>query len=469
MRWLLWAAVVDLLVMLTIQLLPDSLSTVGLTAAVVVTAGSVAIGVTRPDIVDIDRLLGTTVQYGVLLVGTLALDVVVLLVTGRAVGDRIDSDQSLVLAVFVVVLLYAPLRHRLSRLVRRWVVGEKDDPYAVVSGLARRLEASDASEEQLLAVAQTVAAAFRSPYVGVELRQVTGELLLAEHGRRPSRTRPLPISYRGQEIGRLLLPSDTVGTRLRAADERLLADVVRQAAAATRATELAAELQRSRERLVTAVEDERRRLRRDLHDGLGPTLAAVASRIDTARITAARSPAESDRVLALARSEVAGLLTDVRRLVHGLRPPALDEVGLVRAVEQHAARLAGPGLLVEVDAPDDLPALPAAVEVAAYRIVAEALTNVVRHAGAARCLVTLDLRPAQLVVEVVDDGVGIEATTPAGVGLLSMRERALELGGRCGVVLSEGGGTRVTAVLPVRAPVLAGSSAAEAAGTREEA
>jgi signal transduction histidine kinase len=337
------------------------------------------------------------------------------------------------------------------------VVGERDDPYAVVSELAERLEDSTAGDAQLLVVARSVADAFRVRYVGVELYQPGGETVLAEHGSRPERTRQLPITYRGEQIGSLLLPEGGVA-RLRSSDERLLADVVRQAAAAARADRLAGELQQSRERLVTAVEDERRRLRRELHDGLGPTLAAVASRIDVARMTAARAPQESDEALAAARREVSGMLAEVRRLVHGLRPPALDDVGLAGALRQQAEQLSSPGLRVDVEVEGDVEALPAAVEVACYRIVSEAMANVVRHAGASRCTVHLHRTAGSLEVEVADDGAGIEEGTRAGVGLVSLRERAAELGGRSEVTAREPSGTRVSATLPLHAPTLTAST-----------
>ncbi|WP_246456515.1 sensor histidine kinase [Nocardioides mesophilus] len=462
MRWLLWAAVVDLLVMLTIRLLPDSSGSLGLTVAVVVTSAAVAVGIVRPQLVDVDRLLGGTLVYGLLLASTWLLDLVLLGTAGRLLGPRLDDGEGLVLAVFVVSVLYAPLRHRLWRLVRRVVLGERDDPYRVVSGLAELLEESDDSEAQLTAVARTVARAFRVRYVGVEVVQVSGERLLVEHGERPDATQALPISYRGERIGRLLVPA-VAGPRtgLSAADERLLADVVRQTAAAARAVHLAAELQHSRERLVTAVEDERRRLRRELHDGLGPTLAAVASRIDVARMTAPRSPEEADRSLALAREEITGTLAEVRRLVHGLRPPALDDVGLPGAVRQLAERLRRPGTEIRVAEPGDLGDLPAAVEVAAFRIVSEALANVVRHAGASYCTVRLGREAGALVVEVGDDGCGIDPEAPAGVGLVSLRERAAELGGRCAVTAGPDGGTLVRAELPL--PDAGRAAAADAA------
>ncbi|MFF4776724.1 sensor histidine kinase [Microtetraspora fusca] len=460
MRWLVWAALVDLLVMLTFRLLPLWFGTVGLTVAVVLTSGSVAIGIVRPDLVDVDRLLGGTLVYGLLLTLTFVLDLLVLGGVGQLLGPRLNDGVRLVIAVFAVAILYAQLRHRLWRLVRRWVVGDRDDPYHVMSGLAERLERTDDSEAQLVTLARTVARAFRAPYVGVEITQVSGEVLLVEDGERPAETQALPITYRGERIGRLLLPRQAARRRLTSGDERLLADLIRQAAAAARAVRLAEELQHSREGMVSAVEDERRRLRRELHDGLGPALAAVASRIDTARITARRSNEDADRILHMARQELTGMLAEVRRLVHGLRPPALDDVGLVGAIRQQAERLRAPGLTVRVEERGDLTGLPAAVEVAAYRIASEAVTNVVRHAQAGECVVSLtrDVGGGYLDVVIVDDGAGLATTAVAGVGLVSLRERAAELGGSSSVTSAGPAGTRVWARLPVassgKAPVL---------------
>jgi signal transduction histidine kinase len=175
----------------------------------------------------------------------------------------------------------------------------------------------------------------------------------------------------------------------------------------------------------------------------------VVLRIDTARNLTAGDPAEADRLLRSARADVAAALADVRRLVHDLRPPALDDLGLVGAVRQQAERLLAPRVTAEVVAGPGADDLPAAVEVAAYRIASEALANVAKHAGARSCRV--DLRrdaDGALVVTVADDGVGIAPGAPAGVGLVSLRERAAELGGRCTVECPASGGTVVRAVLP---------------------
>ena len=449
MRWLVWAGLVDVLVMLLVFVLPAAWTSIGLSVAVGLTGLAVAAGIARPQVVDVDRLLRGTLLYGALAAAVVAVDVAVVAAAGGLLGARLAEREAAIAALLVVIAVYGPLRHRLWLFVRRLALGRREDPYGVVAGLAEQLERSDGPEDQLLAVARTVAEAFRSRYVGVEVYRTGGQRLLAEHGQRPAATQALPITYRDEEVGRLLLPRGRPRAALSARDQRLLGDVVRQAAAASRTSYLALELQRSRERLVSAREEERRRLRRNLHDGLGPSLGAIALRIDTARNLTRTSAEQAAELMRQARDDVAAALADVRRLVHDLRPPALDDVGLLAAVRQQAERLRTPGLSVRVDGGSGLDRLPAAVEVAAYRIASEALTNVAKHARASSCQVRLDVAEGELVVEVVDDGVGIPAGTPSGVGLVSVRERAAELGGRCEVGCPAVRGTVVRAHLPL--------------------
>ena len=212
------------------------------------------------------------------------------------------------------------------------------------------------------------------------------------------------------------------------------------------------ELQRARERLVAAREEERRRLRRDLHDGLGPALAGAALKVEAAENLLAFDPAAAVELLEDARSGIQDAVADVRRLVYALRPPALDELGLVGALREQAERIgAADRLWVEIQAPEELPGLPAAVEVAVYRISLEAMTNSARHADARTCVVRVTL-DGDLELEVVDDGVGLPRDYRAGVGIASMRERADELGGTCDVEALDGRGTRVHARLPLGSP-----------------
>jgi signal transduction histidine kinase len=283
--------------------------------------------------------------------------------------------------------------------------------------------------------------------VSVEVFGHGGGTTAATYGTRPRETREVPIRYGDEEVGRLELPARGVRSMLSKRDQALLFDVVRQAAMAVRSARLADDLQQSREQLVLAREEDRRRIRRDLHDGLGPVLGGVAMRLDAAGNALDRDPETTRRLVAQSRQEITDALADVRRLVHGLRPPALDDLGLIAALDQQAERLSSAELSVTVAA-EDLPPLSAAVEVAAYRIASEALANTARHSAARRAAVRLVGGPTDLLVEVADDGAGIDPAVVAGVGLRSIRERAAELGGRAEITCPATGGTRVRAWLP---------------------
>jgi signal transduction histidine kinase len=292
-----------------------------------------------------------------------------------------------------------------------------------------------------------------------------GAAFVAEYGAPTADPVEIPIDHGGQVIGRIRMEPGrrpVVSER----DRRLLGDLVRLAAAAMRNAELGRELQAIRERLVVAREEERSRLRRDLHDGLGPLLGGVKLRLETARNLAARDPERALALVDAAIEDQSEVIDEIRRIVHDLRPPALDDLGLVRALQQQAERLTGAGLAVHVEG--DLPRdLPPAAEVAAYRIASEALTNARRHSGAANVRVRLEHDERMLRLTVRDDGTGIPADAVGGVGLRSLRERAAELGGTLEIVAAEGGGTEIRAALPLAAhePDAASGSPAEAPTT----
>ena len=448
MRWLAWSVVAMALVLaLSAGLELSHINDAAIFIVMALPAGAMTIGIVRPELVPIDDLLVRTLVWTVLAATILAADVVVIAVLDALLGDALHQRQVVLTVLLLSVVLYAPLRLRLARLVQRLLVGRRQERYDAVAGLASTLETTDEGPEQLAAVARAVATAFGVRFVGVEVDRGAGEKLLATYGERPPAVRMLPITYREAEVGRLVLPAKGMRSRLSARDERLLGDLVRQAATAARTSRLAEEVQESRERLVTAREEERRRIRRDLHDGLGPALSGVVFQLDAARMTVDADPERAKEQLATISDHVQTVVADVRRLVHDLRPPALDDRGLVGALRQQAERLDVP---LAVDAPDLDGRLPAAVEVAAFRIVGEALTNVARHARATGATLRLALADHSLTVEVADDGVGIDADRQAGVGLVGLRERAAELGGAAEVTCPPGGGTVVRARLPLR-------------------
>jgi signal transduction histidine kinase len=234
------------------------------------------------------------------------------------------------------------------------------------------------------------------------------------------------------------------GRRLTSDDERLLADLARQGGRIVTALLLAEALLASRQQLVTAREEERARLRRDLHDELGPTLAGLVMQLAGLRQLLEESPDVAATRVPRLESAARAALEDVRRVSRELRPPSLDELGLEGALHDHAARL---GLTASSTA-TPLPDLPAAVEVAAYRIGAEALTNIARHAQTTRAELAVRVEGDQLSLTVTDDGVGW-AGEGIGVGVVAMRERAEELGGELDIESVSGAGTAVRVRLPL--------------------
>jgi signal transduction histidine kinase len=445
LRWIAWAGSLFVVVFVTAPLfLPWLLAQIILQGAIVLVCVAIAVAVLRHRLHDIDRVLGWTALYGLLVVAVVVVDLVLLTLVGGLLGE---SSVALVAALLVLVA-FAPLREPLLAWINRLIYGRRGDPYGVVSGLADSLEHADDPDDQLIHIARTIARAFASPYVAVRVDEPDGRRLSATHGSTDGPTVVLPLSYRGETIGELEM-APARRTTLSRRDERLLADVVRQAAAAVRATVLNEELQRIREELVVAREEERMRFRRDVHDGLGPALAAVKVRIDAARNVAGRDPAAADRILETASAGVTDAVRDIRRIVLDLRPPTIDDLGLERAIERICDQLGAGSLSVSLDYRVPV-ALPPAFEVAVYRIVSEALTNISKHAGAKAARVRIEARAEAVIVEVVDDGSGIAPEAPGGVGLRSMRERTAELGGALSVTSPAGHGTVVTATLPLR-------------------
>ncbi|HEV2107922.1 MAG TPA: histidine kinase [Thermomicrobiales bacterium] len=409
---------------------------------------AIGVAILKHDLYDIDLVLSRTLVWGSLTAVIVGTYVVVVGFLGTLVHARGDFIPSLV-ATGLVALLFQSLRDRVQRLVNRLIYGDRDDPYAVVSRLGWRLEATLAPGAVLPTIVKTVAEALKLPYVAIALRQGQTLSVTAAFGTPGRDLLNLPLMYQSEPVGQLSLAPRAPGDAFTTNDLRLLEDLARQVGIVAHAVRLTGELQRSRERLVTAREEERRRLRRDLHDGVGPSLASITLKLEAARNLLPRDPGAVDALLADLTTQTQAAIADVRRAVYDLRPPALDELGLVSALRAHAARLEGEGPRIVIDAPCPLPALPAAVEVAAYRITLEALTNVIRHAAARTCLVRLLLSGGCLVVELTDDGRGIPADIRAGVGFTAMRERTVELGGTLQIGSTLGSGGRVTARLPL--------------------
>ena len=377
-----------------------------------------------------------------------------------AAGTAVASQRAgLILAAAVAAVTFAPARSYSQRLVDRLFYGQRNDPYQTLSDLGRRLAAVVAPGEALPAVVTAVAQSLRLPYVAIE-RPAEGSVLAAfgePASAEEARAERWPLSYQGVPVGVLVAKPRRGEQAFDPRDRAVLADIARQAGAAVHAEALTADLLDSRQRLVSAREEERRRLRRDLHDGLGPLLTSVGLNLDAARAHTdcgrGRLDAENpdlDMLLGRAKDGTAQAIADLRGIVYELRPSSLDDLGLAGALAAHIRRLGdGSGVRITLHA-GQLTDLPAAVEVAAFRIAVEAINNAIRHAGAHTCQVRLEIDHPDglLVVEIRDDGTDA-GPWQAGVGMLAMRERAAELGGALTAGPGHDGGT-VRACFPLR-------------------
>ncbi|MEV4379909.1 sensor histidine kinase [Streptosporangium sp. NPDC049644] len=350
--------------------------------------------------------------------------------------DRIGG----LVAALCAGAFFQPIRRVLQRGADRLLYGSKGDPVALAAELGRRLQHTDPAGG-LAAALEVLRDGLAVTGTGVRFSGGWPEEATA--GTLEEVVRDIRLVWHGEPVGRLLIGPPGARRLPAAHNERVIAALTPYVADAAHAVRLVGALRRSRERIVTTREEERRRLRRDLHDGLGQSLSGMAMSINAARHSLRVSPETAERMLSELRSGMDSVTSDIRHLVYGLRPPTLDELGLAGAV----AEMAGSGATVEVRG--ELSGLPAATEVAAYRIAQEALTNARKHAGATTVRLSLERGEDFLSIRVHDDGVGIPAERRLGIGLASMRERAAELGGTCMITTPPEGGTMVEAVLPV--------------------
>lgn len=344
-----------------------------------------------------------------------------------------------------------PVQRWLRTQIGHFIEENADDPYAIISQLSEQADSAPTTEAQIWGLVQLLAGTLNAPYVCIEMEE---EGLSAEYGDPPDKALiTLPLQYNQRSLGTLNIAPRIVGGAPLHMDEHLLTDLARQISLALYTTQLSTELQTSRRRIVTAREEGRRQLRRDLHDGLGPSLATLTMQADTAREMVYANPEFTEELLAKFVDQTQAMVTEVRRIVHGLRPPALDDVGLYGALELLVNSFATPTLQTTIQLPESQPTLSAALEVAIYRIVQEALTNISKHAHARTATVALEADDLLLVLSICDDGVGLpsqpDIQSDRGMGLHSMRERAEELGGTLAVRPNRPTGSCIVAHFPL--------------------
>jgi signal transduction histidine kinase len=398
---------------------------------------------------NIDRLVSQAFVYGGLTAIIILLYVGIVGGLGLLLQTQTSTWAGLV-ATAVIAIIFQPLRDYLQHSANRLFYGERDDPTAVFSQLAQQLETADSPHDILPNLVQTIAHTLKLPHVAIWLPNEVGNFDPVAHwGKSLGHVEMLPLMYQNETIGQLALAPRDGKQDFERRERPLLQSIAALTANTVRAVQLSDELRHSRQRIVTAREEERRRLRRDLHDGLGPQLASQTLGLEAVEQLMPTNPQKAHELLASLKGQAQEAINDVRRLVYDLRPPTLDDLGLVGALKQSASRYENGQLQFTFDIPQPLPELPAAVETAVYRISQEAMTNIVRHAQATQATIQLTCPNHHLVVVICDNGQGLSSEHQSGVGLQSMQERASELNGRCIIKPNPKGGTKVEAWLPL--------------------
>ena len=446
LAWLLWGVTLAVVFFIPEQFNIATLWAVILILGVPVFPVAAAIAVLRHQLFDIDLVVNRTLVYLILSAGVVVAYLAMFWLSRVIIGGR-AGPAGAVIAALLIAGAFAPARDRLQRTVDRRLFGHRRDPTAALSEVAASLTAAD--DDGLTAALEALRAGLRLPLVAIELdgRRIgsTGEA-----GPDPGEER-FELRYRAEVIGQLCVVPRWGQPSLDETDRTALRLACGPLASAVRASQLSDHLERSRRTLIHAQARERRRLHRDLHDGLGPVLTALALKADAAGNLWSTDPATAARLVDQISHQARDAIDDVRRIAHELQPTALSAgllAGLAQQAERFTHRLDGSPLQVIVDIPDELPGLPDAVESAAYRIVTEALANVARHADATAVEVRVRWRPADgLYVEVRDNGATDRPWRP-GFGVQSMCRRAADLGGECSAAGTPTGGV-VTARLPV--------------------
>ena len=429
--------------------LRDAISNLAILGIAVATG----IAILRYRLYDIDVVINRTLVYSAL---TASVVLIYILIVG-GLGTFFQAQDNLIIALLatgLVAVLFQPLRERLQRGVNHLIYGERDDPIEALSRLGKQMELALPSDQVLPVLVKTIAQTLKLPFVGITLkgqRDIT-------FGQETDNPVSFPFIFQGETTGVLLASPRSPGESFSSAETRLLQNLARQAGVVVRNAQLTTDLQLSRQTLVTAREEERHRLRRDLHDGIGPTMAGLTLKLDAAKDLVSsgldsgkkEELEEAVQLLSNLKTQTQETVQNIRHIVHTLRPPSLDVLGLIPALQAHFGQVVSPrSLNIQMtNSPENFPRLSAAVEVAAYRIILEAVTNVINHAQAEKCEVSLTLENGNLKMGVEDDGVGLPKTRDHGIGLDSMRERAEELGGRFEIE-SSSQGTRVCAEIPI--------------------
>jgi signal transduction histidine kinase len=409
---------------------------------------SIAYAILRYRLWQIDLILSRTLTYVSLTFIVISFHV--LFVSG--LGALVRNHDNLVISLVstgIIAVLFQPLTTYLQRLVNRLIYGERDEPLTILSRLADQLEGTLPINRVLPTILDTTMKALKLPYIEITLKNGMSHHL----GASIKESASFPLMHHGEEIGLLKVGFRTANENLSKRDIKVLTHLAKQIGIAAHSVLINTELQKSREKLVSTREEERRRLRRDLHDGVGPSLAAQTIKVGVAKQLLYDNPKKAEELLSSLEENLGNTLTDIRHIIYNLRPPSLDDLGLLGAVKEFAAQIKRPNtgnkaFDIKINTNRFDLSLSAAIEVAAFRIIQEAFTNVIRHSEATSCRVELQDDEKRLTIIIDDNGKGIARDAKRGVGLSSMKERAEEVGGTCSIQSIENEGTRIKVYFP---------------------
>jgi len=418
---------------------------------------------------QIDPIVKRTMVYSALTVCIIVVYTLSVQYLSRLFQTKDHFVVSLI-ATGLVAVIFSPMKERLQRMVDRLMKGRHDDPYAVLAELGDQLVKPIEPRAMLDVVVHTIKDALRLPFTAIEIGVNGQDTLASTVGEPLEEVMSFPVIHRGDVIGTLYVSPRSAGEYFTKEDLKFLSVLLQQAGPVVQNVNmtlgiklLTEALQESREKMIHAREEERRVIRRNLHDELAPRLDSLANNVEVAERYLKEAPDTAMEILTDFRKIIRSTVDEIRTLVHDLRPPSLDELGLLGAIKERIHEISkiqlptnsnGPAVLkIDLQTPEQLPVLPAAVEVAAFRIVTESLSNVLRYTEANHCIVQLEIPSSRcLSITVTDKGSGMPLESPSSkkktIGLYSIRERAAELGGSCTIEHLQPSGTRVTAELP---------------------
>ncbi len=404
---------------------------------------TISIAVRRHQLWELPRIINLTIVWTIMTTIVIIIFVVLVGVLGNALG--ISSSPVLSAATTALVAVsFQPLRIRVQDIINRYIFGW-NDPLEVMKRLVEQHQSTHTPDQLLKSIVVTIAEMLKLPYVAIEIEEDGVKNTIVSHGHITLNVSPLPLIYQEKEIGNLIIAPRDSGEVFRSSDNRLLEIVSWQTAVVV---QIYVDLQRSRERLVRATERDRQRLQRDLHDRLGATLSAQIMKLGLVQVQLFQKPEQAVQTLNDVETALIQISADIRQLIHGLRPPALDHVGILRVIQLMVEEYRKPGFKVTFESPDELPVLPPAVDSAIYFITQTAITNVVRHANATECQIVISVNE-QLHLNIKDNGIGMPKEYQSGLGLRSIRDRAEELGGEFQIISEPRKGTLIEVKLPL--------------------